>query len=192
MHRQTQELQRYLDGELGSEDRTRLEQHLAECSTCRARLAEWQTLTTVLQSWTVPPDLTQLERPLSLPAREAKPRVGPGLIGWTSGLILALLFVLVRAIFLLSNQLNWAVWLAARLGIDGQFAQLASSLWRLFMVQPFYLSHPGQLGEKIMLVLVILLPLLLYVLAIGFITILYLNWFSLVWLSVRQSNKIRS
>ena len=192
MHSQEQELQRYFDGELGAEEKARVEKHLAQCSTCQARLGELQALTTILQSWTVPSSLTRLTLLLSLPARETNPQADLGLIGWTSGIVIVLLFVVVRAIFWLSNQLNWATDLVSTFGINGRVERLTSTLWGSFSVHPFYLSYLGELGEGIMSVLMIILPLLLYVVSVGVIAILYFNWFSLIWISARQSNKIRS
>ena len=192
MHNQEQELQRYLDEELGPEERARVEKHLAECSTCQTRLTKLQALTVVLQSWTLPPDLAQLKQPLLLPAREAKPQVDLSLTGWISGIMIVLLFAMTRAIFSLGNQLNWVARLASTLRINGRIEQLTSTLWDLFSIQPFYLSYLGELGKGIISILTIMLPLLLYVVSVGVIAILYFNWFSLIWIFARQSNKIRS
>jgi hypothetical protein len=192
MHSQEQELQRYFDGELGAEEKAKVEKHLAECSTCRTRLGELQALTTVLQSWTLSPDLAQLKRPLLLPARKVKSQVDLSLIGWIFGLMIVLLFAMTRAIFSLSNQLNWVARLASTLRINGRIEQLTSHLWNLFSIQPFYLSHLGELGEGIILILGIMLPYLFYGLILGAIAVLYFNWFSLTWTFVGRSNTIRS
>jgi hypothetical protein len=192
MHSQEQELQRYLDEELGPKERDRVEKHLAECSTCQTRLGELQALVTVLQSWTSPTDLAHLKQPLSLPAREAKSQVDLSLIGWISGLIILLLFVMARAIFLLSSELNWVARLASTLHLDRRVEQLTTNLWNLFSIRPFYLSYLGELGEGITSILGIILPILLYAVTLGVIAVLYYNWFSLTWNSVGQSNKTRS
>jgi hypothetical protein len=195
MHSQTQELQRYLDNELGAAEKAHIEKHLAECSTCQTRLtqlqAESEALSRTLQSWTLPPDLTHLKQTLSLPAREVKPQINLGLISWTSGIMIVLLFVMTRAIFLLSNQLNWAINMASLLGVNERFEQFTLNLWSVFLIRPFYIIYLGELGEGIILVLAVILPILIYIISISGIAVLYFNWLSLTF-AVGQPNKIRS
>ena len=162
MHSQTQELQRYFDGELATEARMKLEQHLAACSTCQAQLAAWLSLSTVLQRWTLPADLDRLSRPFALPAKKTGPQLIPGLLGWGSGIIIILLFVLVQAIFWLSNQLNWIDALISVLGINGRLIQLISNLWGLYQVRPWYLVYLGESSRELLFVLALMLPILLY------------------------------
>jgi hypothetical protein len=145
----------------------------------------------MLQSWTLPADLTELKQPLPLPAREARPQIKPGLMSWLSGIMIVLLFVMARAIFLLSSQLNWITSLASLLGMNERFEPFTSSLWGAFQLRPFYLSYLGELGEGIGLVLAITLPILRYVVLMSIIMILFLNWFSLTFAAGRP-NKTRS
>ncbi|MBN1991927.1 MAG: zf-HC2 domain-containing protein [Anaerolineae bacterium] len=191
MHSQEAELLRYLDGELGSAERMKVETHLAGCSICRARVTELQALAAILQSWILPSGLAQLKQPLSLPARETKTQVNLGIIGWSSGLGLVLLFMMVRAIFWLSSQLNWVARLVETFGFGGWFEQFTTNLWRLVLIHPFYLAYLGEIGQKLRLGLGVMLPFLLYMVSIGVIMILYFNWFSLIFVS-RRSDKIRS
>ncbi|MBN1219446.1 MAG: zf-HC2 domain-containing protein [Anaerolineae bacterium] len=188
MHNTDRDLQRYLDKELGAEENAMVKQHLAKCSNCQARLAEFQLLTTVLQSWTLPAGLNQLSRPLSLPVKELKSQGYPGLIGWTSGGVLVVLFVMARAIFWLSQQLNWAIGLTLLVGVNGYLGQILASLGRSALFRPWYLFFLGELGEEMTLILTLMVPILLYVVVMGAITVLFLNWFSLT-VNVRQQTR---
>ena len=187
MHNKEHDLQRYLDGELAPEERVKVEKHLAECESCQTHLNELKALTSVLQSWSLPADQTRLQQPLSLPDRQAS-RVKIGIIGWVSGIVIVVLFMMVQAIFLLSSQLNRVAGLASVLGIDKQFEQLTASASNLFTVQSLFSTMLGDSGERIILMLGIMLPVLLYVICVGGLIVLYLNWFSLVF--IRQPKKV--
>jgi predicted anti-sigma-YlaC factor YlaD len=190
MHKQEQNLQSYLDGELGREDRAKVEQHLGTCPSCQTRLTELKTLASVLQSWTLPTGLSQLTQPLALPARPLKSQIKVGVVGWIGGVVVALLFIIIRAIFLLSGQLNWMAYGADVAGLDGGASRLALNLRSGFNLQPFFLTTLGEAGERIGLLVAFILPLLLYVICVGGITVFYLNWFNLT--LVRQPKKTRS
>ena len=185
MHKKEQTLQRYLDGELESEERAEVEKHLAECESCQTHLDELKALASVFQSWTLPADLTRLQQPLSLPDRQAAPRVKIGIIGWVSGIMIVVLFMMVQAIFLLSSELNRVARLASVLGIDKQFEQLTASVSSLFTV---HFTMLGDSSERIILMLGIMLPVLLYVICVGGLIVLYLNWFSLIF--IRHPKKV--
>ena len=187
MHSKEQELQRYLEGEFGPEKRAEIEKHLAECRSCQTHLDELKALASVLQSWTLPVGLTRLQQPLHLPARQVAPRVKIGIIGWTAGIVIVFLFMMVQAIFLLSSQLNRVARLASVLGIDKQFEQLTASASSLSAVQSLFFTTLGNSSERIILMLGIMLPVLLYVICVGGLIVLYLNWFSLIF--IRQPKK---
>ena len=188
MHKKEQDLQRYLDGELELEERAEIEKHLAECESCQTHLNELKALASVLQSWSLPDDLTCLQQPLALPDRQTASRVKIGIIGWVSGIVIVVLFMMVQAIFLLSSQLNRIAGLASVLGIDKQFEQLTASASNLFTVQSLFFTMLGDSSERIILMLGIMLPVLLYVICVGGLIVLYLNWFSLVF--IRQPRKV--
>lgn len=180
MHKKERYLQRYLDGELELEERVNVEKHLAECESCRTHLDELQTLTSVLQSWSLPADQTRLQQPLSLPSRQATPRVKIGIIGWASGVVIVVLFMMVQAVFLLSNELNRIARLASVLGVSQQIEQLTANISSLFTMRPLFFSILGDSSERIILILGLTLPILLYVICVGGLIVLYLNWFNLV------------
>jgi len=190
MHKKEHNLQRYLDGELAPEERDKVEKHLAECVSCQANLDELKTLASALQSWSLPDDLTRLQQPLALPDRQTASRVKIGIIGWVSGIVIVVLFMMVQAIFLLSSQLNRVARLASALGIDRQFEQLAASLSSLFTVRTLFFTMLGDSSERIILMLGLMLPVLFYVICVGGLLVLYLNWFNLV--IVRQPRKVRT
>ncbi len=194
MHSQAQELQRYLNEELGQAEQAQVEKHLAECSTCRTRLSELQAeaeaLSHILQSWVLPAALNQLDEPLSLPARAARPPLNPGFISWASGVAIMVLFVLARAVFLLNSQLNWLADLVRLVGLNEWTGPLPLGLGNEFWLRPFYLAYLGELGEGIGLILTLLLPTLLYVISLGVLAILFFNWFSLTF--ANRLNRIRS
>lgn len=180
MHKKERYLQRYLDGELELEERVNVEKHLAECESCRTHLDELQTLASVLQSWSLPADQTRLQQPLSLPSRQATPRVKIGIIGWASGVVIVVLFMMVQAVFLLSNELNRIARLASVLGVSQQIEQLTANISSLFTMRPLFFSILGDSSERIILILGLTLPILLYVICVGGLIVLYLNWFNLV------------
>ena len=105
--------------------------------------------------------------------------------------MIVLLFVMARAIFLLSSQLNWVTNLASLLGMNERFEPFTSSLWGAFQLRPFYLAYLGELGEGMELIFAIMLPILLYVISMSAIAILFFNWFSLTFAAGRP-NKTRS
>ncbi len=190
MHSQDKDLERYLDNALAPVERVNIEKHLAGCSTCRTRLndlqAQAKALSELLQSWALPPELSQLDEPVLLPTQTGRRQLNPGFIGWMSGLGVMLLFVLIRAIFWLSGQLNWLANLASLLGFNERI-----ELWRVFQFRPFFLAYLGELGEGIGLILAFILPVLLYVVAIGTIVILFFNWLSLT-LAAGRPHRMRS
>ena len=187
MHNKEQDLQRYLDGELESEERAEIEKHLAECESCQTHIDELKALASVLQSWTLPAVQTQMQQPLSLPDRQIS-RVKIGIVGWASGIVIVVLFMMVQAIFLLSSQLNRVARLVSVLGIDKQFEQLTASASSLSAVQSLFFTTLGNSSERIILMLGIMLPVLLYVICVGGLIVLYLNWFSLIF--IRQPKKV--
>ena len=190
MHKKEQDLQRYLDGELGSEERVEIEKHLAECASCQTHLDELKALASVLQSWSLPPNLTRLQQPLSLPDRQAIPQVKVGIIGWAAGIVIVVLFMMVQAVFLLSSQLNRVARLASVLRIDRQIEQLTASVSSIFTMPPLFFSMLGESSERIILMLGLMLPVLFYVICVGGLLVLYLNWFNLV--IIRQPKKVRA
>src|SRR5262245_60905372 len=97
----TEWLDAYLDGELKEKQRQRVEEHIAECATCKAELDTLQGLLALLQQVPVP-DLPSPERfaaqvNLLLPQkRSARPRSQLFEIGWwllPVGLMLAWVFI---------------------------------------------------------------------------------------------------
>jgi predicted anti-sigma-YlaC factor YlaD len=190
MHKKEQVLQRYLDGELGSAEKAEVEKHLAECATCQAHLDELKALASVLQRWSLPANQTRLQQPLSLPNRQATQQAKVGIIGWAAGIVIVVLFMMVQAVFLLSSQLNRVARLASVLGIDEQIEQLTASVSSLFTVQSIFFTTLGDSSERIILLLGLMLPILFYVICVGGLIVLYLNWFNLV--IVNQPKKIRA
>lgn len=190
MHKKEQDLQRYLDGELGEKERVEIEKHLAECASCQAHLDELKTLASVLQSWSLPADQTHLQQPLSLPDRQPAPRVKVGIVGWASGVVIVVLFMMMHAIFLLSSQLNRVARLASVLGINGQIDQLTGSVSSFFTIRTLFFTTLGDSSERIILMLGLMLPVLFYVICLGGLIVLYLNWFNLV--IVRQPREARA
>jgi len=190
MHKQEQNLQRYLDGELAPEEKAKVEKHLAECESCQTHLDELKALASVLQSWSLPADQTHLQQPLALPTRQAIPRVKVGIIGWASGIVIVVLFMVVQAVFLLSSELNQVVRLASVLGIDKQIEQLTASLSSIFTIRSLFFTMMGDSSERIILMLGLMLPVLVYAICVGGLLVLYLNWFNLV--IIRQPKKVRA
>ena len=188
MHNKEQDLQRYVDGELTPAESIRVEKHLAECTSCQTRLDELNALTSMLQSWTLPTGLTRLKQSVTLPAQPATTQIKLGVIGWVSGIVLVLLFIMVRAIFLLSGQLNWVVYIAVITGFSSKADQLTFSLGEMFRIHPFFLTLLGEPGEGVGLMMALMVPVLLYVICVGGLIVLYLNWFNLTF--GRQPKKI--
>jgi hypothetical protein len=180
MHKQQEDLQRYLDGELKAEERAEVEKHLAGCAACQAQLDDLKALASMLQSWSLPAEQTRLQKPLSLPNRQATPRVNVGIIGWVSGAVIVVLFMVVQAVFLLISQLNRLTRLASILGISEQIEQLTATVSSLFTMRPLFFSILGDSSERFILILGLTLPLLFYAICVSGLIILYLNWFNLV------------
>lgn len=97
----------YLDGELKNGSKKRVEEHLAQCTTCRAQLAQRRALSSLLQEAPPASELKPLEQfvaevGLQLPRQAAPaPRYWSGSAGW----YLVPILLLLGGVFLLTTIL---------------------------------------------------------------------------------------
>ena len=140
----------YHDGELKGRRLRQVEDHLAQCATCRAELEKLQALTALLQESPAPRDLTPPDRfaaqvRLRLPRRPTRPAWQRGLeIGWQLmplGLLGAWAFI--EAMFFVAE----IVLTALRLGVGGNtVAALLPPAGESWLAQIARLSGTGSAG----------------------------------------------
>jgi anti-sigma factor RsiW len=112
-HRELRLVDGYLDDELDADERLAFESHLEKCAMCRSRLSEGLAVRGILGSHGALPDFGgsgALWRRIE-PRLVARP-AGIGLMGWSTGALLATTVLVAQAAILLLAGLG----LAGRLG----------------------------------------------------------------------------
>ncbi|MFQ5575551.1 MAG: anti-sigma factor family protein [Anaerolineae bacterium] len=181
MHSQKRDVELYLDGELSSAGRARFERHLTACAECRDRLAELQRLSGLLQRVTLPPALTRLVAPLVLPPRPSPAPGAPGPLGWLFGVAIVVAFLAVKTIFGVSGVLGWSAVFAARPELHPPLERAVQPVWLDVMVNTLGGTAVSSLVGDVEAALALVVPVLLYSLALVALLVLFATWMSLNW-----------
>jgi anti-sigma factor RsiW len=128
---QTQ-LQAFLDGELSQEQRRRLSNHIAGCSSCEARMESMEALYGLIES--LPEQRLEADLTPTILARLAPPTT---LSSWARWLLLAELGLGVASLVAALGWLNWSIqswsdlaWAALQSWVNtGDLALWLGSLW---------------------------------------------------------------